>query len=274
MIQRQFFFKTQTTHARKKNIVLRMLNSKSNNIGNDGPVNTTFSLGSYNANAYKQFRPDYAPSLFNHILQYVKKSNTATQNTLAVDVGCGKNNQNGLSPRYFHSHHYCISIHIYTHTYYTALILLGTGQATLALSPFFTNVIGLDPSAPMLSSASSSTSETHNNVSFAVGTCSAFPASISPASCTLVTAAQAAHWFDLPAFYNEAYRVLVPGGCIALFGYGYARVQGFNDISDRIERLGRFDLKAYWDERRGLVDEHYVDPSFTPPNPLFTDVSR
>lgn len=37
----------------------------------------------------------------------------------------------------------------------------------------------------------------------------------------LVTACQAAHWFDLPAFYQEVHRVLVPNGVLALFGYEF-----------------------------------------------------
>jgi ubiquinone/menaquinone biosynthesis C-methylase UbiE len=39
------------------------------------------------------------------------------------------------------------------------------------------------------------------------------------ASCDLVTAAQALHWFDPPAFFAEAHRVLKPGGAIAVWTY-------------------------------------------------------
>jgi ubiquinone/menaquinone biosynthesis C-methylase UbiE len=42
-------------------------------------------------------------------------------------------------------------------------------------------------------------------------------------SVQLITAAQACHWFDLPKFYAEAQRVLVPGGFLALYGYHLPR---------------------------------------------------
>lgn len=38
-------------------------------------------------------------------------------------------------------------------------------------------------------------------------------------SVQLITAAEAFHWFDQVQFFNEARRVLCPGGVIALFGY-------------------------------------------------------
>ena len=44
------------------------------------------------------------------------------------------------------------------------------------------------------------------------------------ASCDLVVAAQAAHWFDLPRYWAEVARVLKPGGLAALVGYGLLRI--------------------------------------------------
>lgn len=38
-------------------------------------------------------------------------------------------------------------------------------------------------------------------------------------SADLVAVAQALHWFDFPAFFEEAKRVLRPGGIIAVWAY-------------------------------------------------------
>ncbi|WP_211263129.1 methyltransferase domain-containing protein [Thioalkalivibrio nitratireducens] len=40
----------------------------------------------------------------------------------------------------------------------------------------------------------------------------------------LITVGQALHWFDFPAFYAEAARVLRPGGVLAAWGYGLMQV--------------------------------------------------
>lgn len=42
-------------------------------------------------------------------------------------------------------------------------------------------------------------------------------------SVDVLTSVQACHWFDLPAFYAEAGRVLKPGtGIMALIGYHFS----------------------------------------------------
>jgi SAM-dependent methyltransferase len=38
-------------------------------------------------------------------------------------------------------------------------------------------------------------------------------------SCDLVAAFLAAHWFNLPAFYEEVRRILAPGGTVALVAH-------------------------------------------------------
>lgn len=48
-------------------------------------------------------------------------------------------------------------------------------------------------------------------------------------SACLVTAAQAAHWFELPRFYDEVRRVSIPGAMLALFSYGRAVCSGTLD---------------------------------------------
>jgi ubiquinone/menaquinone biosynthesis C-methylase UbiE len=43
---------------------------------------------------------------------------------------------------------------------------------------------------------------------------------IGAASVSLITVAQALHWFDLRRFWQEARRVLIPRGVVAVWSYG------------------------------------------------------
>lgn len=61
----------------------------------------------------------------------------------------------------------------------------------------------------------------------------------------LITVAEAAHWFDLPAFYGVARRVLRrPGGVIAVWGYNYR----MSPVEDMMERFYGTTV-PYWDPR-------------------------
>ncbi|MGX5669457.1 hypothetical protein ACWKWD_01975 [Kocuria rhizophila] len=62
---------------------------------------------------------------------------------------------------------------------------------------------------------------------------------VADGSAVLVTAAQAAHWFDLPAFSAQARRIAAPGVALALISYGVVRVEP--DLRKRFERF-------YWRE--------------------------
>lgn len=77
-------------------------------------------------------------------------------------------------------------------------------------------------------------------------------------SVELVTACQAAHWFDLPAFYREVHRVLVPNGVLALYGY---ECPGFvtGDV-ERDEKLDARLLKVKLSVRLGMC--HGLDKLF------------
>ncbi|KAK8719162.1 hypothetical protein OTU49_014210 [Cherax quadricarinatus] len=82
----------------------------------------------------------------------------------------------------------------------------GSGQSTQILSPHFTSVTGLDVSPAQTSEAIKL--NTKPNVSFVTSSAEKLP--FSNNSLQLITASQACHWFDLPVFYKEVDRVLVP----------------------------------------------------------------
>jgi ubiquinone/menaquinone biosynthesis C-methylase UbiE len=72
----------------------------------------------------------------------------------------------------------------------------GTGQLSVLLARRFGRVIATDASAKQIEAA-----DPHDGVEYRVATAEA--SGLPDASVDLVVAAQAAHWFDLPAFYRE-----------------------------------------------------------------------
>src|SRR5262245_41335163 len=85
----------------------------------------------------------------------------------------------------------------------------GNGQAARGLATHFDQVVATDPSAPQLAQA-----PPHPKIEFRLA--EERDCGLPPRSVDLATAAQAAHWFDLQAYYAEARRVLRPGGVIAI----------------------------------------------------------
>jgi len=79
-------------------------------------------------------------------------------------------------------------------------------------------------------------------------------------SADLVTVAQALHWFDLPSFYAEVDRVLLPGGVIAAWSYQLASVDAAVDRV--IQRLYGEIVGAYWPAERALVESGYARVPF------------
>ena len=125
----------------------------------------------------------------------------------------------------------------------------GNGQASLPLAERFTRVVATDRSAEQLAEA-----PRRANIEYR-----AAPAEVSglaTASVDLVTVAQAAHWFDLPAFYAEVKRVLAPGGAVALWSYGTPHLDA--PAADRVlQRWSADFVGSCWPPERRLVDEGY-----------------
>ncbi|TQN71498.1 putative methyltransferase [Colletotrichum shisoi] len=135
--------------------------------------------------SYARGRPGYHHSLYDHICDH--HTSTGGKLDTLLDVGCGP------------------------------------GTVARELGPRFARVIGLDPAEGMIAAARalggvSSTSEPIRfEVSAAEDLGSALDPSIPDASVDLITAATAAHWFDMPGFWAAAARVLKPGGSVAIW---------------------------------------------------------
>jgi len=129
----------------------------------------------------------------------------------------------------------------------------GSGQFTRQLAEHFAAVVGADPSADQLAHAAP-----HPRVRYVQGP--AEQLDLPDKSASLITAAQAAHWFDLPRFYAEARRIAAPGGVLALVTYGVA---GFEPaLEARFQRFYRDEIGPFWPPERKLVDEGYASVDF------------
>ena len=138
----------------------------------------------------------------------------------------------------------------------------GTGQATIPLASRFERVVATDISISMLDQA-----PRHPRIDYR-----AVPAEASglpAASVDLVTVAQALHWLDADLFYEEAARVLIPGGVLAVWSYGNPHL----DSSTLQRELSRFHgdvLGPYWPPGRQHVEAGYRTlrfpfPELSPP---------
>ena len=125
----------------------------------------------------------------------------------------------------------------------------GSGQATLELAPYFAEVLATDASAAQLAQAPACPGVTYR---VAPAEASGLP----DASVDLVTVAQALHWIDLPAFYAEVRRVLVPDGVLAVWCYGLQRLD-HAPVDRLLEHFYREVVGPYWAPERRLVETGY-----------------
>lgn len=129
----------------------------------------------------------------------------------------------------------------------------GNGQLTAQLADTFTNVLGVDPSQEQLASAMP-----HPRVRYVRADAEALP--VADGAAALVTSAQAAHWFDLPAFFDQVRRIGAPGAVLALITYGKQRLDA--DLDGRFQRFYREEIGPFWPPERRLVDEGYRTLAF------------
>ena len=113
----------------------------------------------------------------------------------------------------------------------------GNGQCAVALADHFQRVHASDPSPAQIDKA-----RPHPRVTYAVGMAEA--SGLPPSSIDLITAAQAAHWFDLATYYAEVWRVSRLGGTIALVTYATPLID---------EAVDRVIASFYW----GPLDKHW-----------------
>ena len=129
----------------------------------------------------------------------------------------------------------------------------GSGQLTRLLASCFEHVIGVDPSADQIANATPDP-----RIDYRCAPAERMP--VADGSADLVTAAQAAHWFDLPAFYREVRRIGRAGAVLALVSYGVPRMDEALDA--RFQTFYRDEIGPYWPPQRLLVDSGYATIDF------------
>lgn len=129
----------------------------------------------------------------------------------------------------------------------------GNGQLTQLLAPHFKAVVGLDPSAEQIAN-----SVPNESIIYKCAPAEQLPLTNNCAS--LITAAQAAHWFDLPTFYREVRRICAPGGVLALISYGVLHLEPA--LNDRFQKFYWEAIGPFWPPERKLVDTGYASIDF------------
>lgn len=130
----------------------------------------------------------------------------------------------------------------------------GSGQAALGLARRFDQVIATDGSAEQLRHATPAA-----NVEYRCAP--AESSGLPDRSVDLVTVAQALHWFDIATFFNEARRVLAPGGAIAVWGYGDPWLED-PALQSILHDFNRVTLEPYWRPERHLLLDGYRTTEF------------
>lgn len=218
---------------------------------------STFAKAGFKSVNYNSFRPQYPPSFYNLLMDYVGASEV--DNT--IDLGCG------------------------------------SGQALYPLLKYSKHVVGLDLSAPMIETANSLKAKKlkeigvneESRISFQVCAVEDFEAP--PASFDLITAAECIHWFkNYPKFFKAAARQLRPNGVLAYWFYVDPNIVSFTGPSDTSRNPSELIVQAtkiynrfvyedprylgkYWEQPgRSIIRNLLQEVDSEIPQNLFTDV--
>lgn len=129
----------------------------------------------------------------------------------------------------------------------------GNGQAAVSLAKVFKRVIASDASAEQIRQARAAPNIEYRQAA-------AEESFLSQGCVDLVAVAQALHWFDTTAFFENADRVLKPGGVLAIWSYGLTTVA--EEVDRVVQKLYGDILENYWPAQRLHVEQQYSDFDF------------
>lgn len=160
---------------------------------------------------------------------------------------------------------------------------LGTGHGIVARSlvPHFAKVVGTDPSAGMVKQSKAALRQAddatlNGKLSFAQAPAEKIDF-VADGSVDLVTAGQAAHWFDYPRLWPEMARLTRPGSTLAFFGYKDHILPQYPRASELIQQYAYSRepelLGSYWQQPgRSIVQDKLR--KVVPPRAEWEDVQR
>lgn len=125
----------------------------------------------------------------------------------------------------------------------------GNGQAAKVLAQYFEKVYATDLSQKQIDNAVKV-----ENIEYSVQP--AEKTSFEDNLFDLITVAQAIHWFDFDAFYQEVRRVAKPNATLAVWGYGTLSVE-HEDIDKLLKNFYWNIVGKYWDKERQHIDNQY-----------------
>ncbi|KAL1845555.1 trans-aconitate methyltransferase 1 [Diaporthe australafricana] len=195
---------------------------------------------------YAAFRPSYPAELYAAVLQYHRTSGRdPLRHRLALDLGTGH------------------------------------GVVVRSLAPHFTKVVGTDPSAGMIKQAQTITQadallQGPGKVVFRQAPAEKIDF-LADGAVDLVTAGQAAHWFDYPTLWPEMARLTRPVSTLAFFGYKDHVLPQYPRASELIQHYAYSKephlLGSYWQQPgRSIVQDKLR--KVIPPPEQWEDVQR
>ncbi|KAI1095301.1 S-adenosyl-L-methionine-dependent methyltransferase [Rostrohypoxylon terebratum] len=145
----------------------------------------------------------------------------------------------------------------------------GPGVAARGLAPHFAHVIGIDASEGMISAARSigGVSSTSEPIRYEISGAEQLGSNLDPpipdSSVDLITAATAAHWFDMGRFWPRAAQVLKPGGSVALWTLSAMEVHpstpNYQAIQEVLNKFRSEELGPYLLKGNILARDLYID---------------
>ena len=129
----------------------------------------------------------------------------------------------------------------------------GNGQAAESLARVFRRVIATDASAEQILQARPVTNIEYRQAA-------AEDHFLQACSVDLVVVAQALHWFDMAAFFENVDRVLKAGAIFAAWSYGLTTIS--EEVDAVVQKLYGEILDDYWPAERRIVEQQYANIEF------------